>query len=320
MTGNENIRINKVLKEFNIGIGTLTDFLKKKGIEIEGPNGKISGDCYDMVSKEFGKEQMIKEQSKKVAIKVKEITKIENNDHEDDYDDHNDVVLIKTNTVSAEPIVAPKEVKSEVVNSAPKTVEVEVVKETPTPIQKESTPQSNDVKPSFKEEKNNIPSTVKTTPKKDEVKKEEHKKDNSLKIVGKIDLNQRKKEKVQNHNNNNNLVNNKKQEQTLNPKNNTKNNTFEKKVEDAAPIQKREEVEHITTRVEKLPGPVISGTIDLSKFEKKPSANKSNNNNNKGKRERIHKNNNRVDINKPVVKKANGEQKQIGRASCRERV
>ena len=30
MTGNENIRIGKVLKEFNIGMGTLVEFLKKK--------------------------------------------------------------------------------------------------------------------------------------------------------------------------------------------------------------------------------------------------------------------------------------------------
>ena len=28
MTGNENIRIGKVLKEFNIGMGTLVEFLR----------------------------------------------------------------------------------------------------------------------------------------------------------------------------------------------------------------------------------------------------------------------------------------------------
>ena len=42
MTANENIRINKVLKEFNIGMGTLVDFLHKKGVSIEAnPNAKI---------------------------------------------------------------------------------------------------------------------------------------------------------------------------------------------------------------------------------------------------------------------------------------
>ena len=41
MTGNDNIRISKALKEFNIGMGTLVDFLKKKGIEVDSnPNAK----------------------------------------------------------------------------------------------------------------------------------------------------------------------------------------------------------------------------------------------------------------------------------------
>ena len=35
------IRINKVLKDFNIGLSTLTDFLKKKGIHDE-PNTQDS--------------------------------------------------------------------------------------------------------------------------------------------------------------------------------------------------------------------------------------------------------------------------------------
>ena len=75
MTGKENIRINKVVKDFNIGMGTLVEFLKKKGFEIDAtPNAKISPEAFDLVAKEFGKEQIIKEQSKKVAIKIKEIT------------------------------------------------------------------------------------------------------------------------------------------------------------------------------------------------------------------------------------------------------
>ena len=66
------IRINKVIKDFNIGIGTLVEFLKKKGIEVEpNPGAKITPEAYNLVVKEFGKEQLIKEQSKKVAITVK---------------------------------------------------------------------------------------------------------------------------------------------------------------------------------------------------------------------------------------------------------
>ena len=55
MTGKENIRINKVVKDFNIGMGTLVEFLKKKGFEIDAtPNAKISPEAFDLVAKEFG--------------------------------------------------------------------------------------------------------------------------------------------------------------------------------------------------------------------------------------------------------------------------
>ena len=67
MTANDKIRVNKVLKEFNIGMGTLVEFLGKKGIVIEAnPNAKISGSEYELVEKEFRKEQIVKEESKKV--------------------------------------------------------------------------------------------------------------------------------------------------------------------------------------------------------------------------------------------------------------
>ena len=75
MTGNDNIRIGKVLKEFNIGMGTLVDFLRKKGINIDSnPGAKLTGEQYAIIAKEFKKEQIVKEESKKVAIKVKDIT------------------------------------------------------------------------------------------------------------------------------------------------------------------------------------------------------------------------------------------------------
>ena len=73
MAGQEKIRINKVLKEFNIGLGTLVEFLSRKGFEVESnPGAQISGEEYELVKKEYAKEQLIKEESKKIAIKVKE--------------------------------------------------------------------------------------------------------------------------------------------------------------------------------------------------------------------------------------------------------
>ncbi len=78
MSEKQGIRISKVVKEFNIGIGTLTDFLKKKGIEVDpSPNSKISEEAYALVEKEFDKELQLKEQSKKIILKVKDVTQEE---------------------------------------------------------------------------------------------------------------------------------------------------------------------------------------------------------------------------------------------------
>ena len=94
------IRINKILKDFNIGIGTLTEFLKKKGIKEEFTiTSKVSEDIYALITKEFGKDQLIKEQSQKVAIKVKEITERETRKSNEDEVIEKEVI-IKTNVLT----------------------------------------------------------------------------------------------------------------------------------------------------------------------------------------------------------------------------
>jgi len=92
------IRINKVLKDFNIGLSTLAEFLKKKNVADDITlTSKISEDAYALVAKEFGKEQLIKEQSRKVAIKVKEITEKENVRQAAEEEEPVKEVIIKTN-------------------------------------------------------------------------------------------------------------------------------------------------------------------------------------------------------------------------------
>ena len=45
-------RIGKVLKDFNIGMSTLVNFLEKKGIAIDAnPNLKLDEDTYALVSR-----------------------------------------------------------------------------------------------------------------------------------------------------------------------------------------------------------------------------------------------------------------------------
>ncbi|MBO6168447.1 MAG: hypothetical protein J6O51_00580, partial [Bacteroidales bacterium] len=68
------IRINKLLKQFNIGLSDLVEFLKKKGFEVEeNPNAKVSDECLPDLHKQFGKDKEALEQAQQVDIKVKEI-------------------------------------------------------------------------------------------------------------------------------------------------------------------------------------------------------------------------------------------------------
>ncbi len=257
------IRVNKVLKDYNIGLSTLTDFLKKKGINDELTlTSKISEDVFALVAKEFGKEQLIKEQSQKVSIKLKEITDVDSNRSNAEEEEPVKEVIIKTNVFTEQ-----KKVESPAPKAEP---EPEVRKsETPAPEEKK------------------VPSQPEA-PKSD------------IKIVGHIDLTPKKKAEP---------ASQPKPEKEEKPaETRTKAEApaetaaTTEKTEKAEKTEKREErpvIEHIETRVEKLAGPKTVGTIDLSKFEKKPSAPAEHGKKDKNKRERIHKGAAKVDISNP---------------------
>ncbi len=62
------IRICKVLKDFNIGMSTLINFLEKKGKFVEAnPNAKLDEETYALVQKELLPHRQVKEDSKRVA-------------------------------------------------------------------------------------------------------------------------------------------------------------------------------------------------------------------------------------------------------------
>ena len=247
MTGNENIRIGKVLKEFNIGMGTLVEFLRKKGIDIDSnPGAKLSGEQYELVAKEFKREQIVKEESKKVAIKVKDITDKEPKSLENE--EPVKELFIKT---TVEEVKGPK-ILGKIDLDKPKSEPKVEVKPEPAPEVKPEPAPAAEVKPVEKPAEKApeapkaepVPVPQKSQPEPAENKKEEAK--------------------------------------------------------PAIPV-----IEHIETKVQKLTGPKISGTIDLSQFErKKPSGD---NKNNKGKRERIHKKNEKVDVIKEARQNNNGK-------------
>ncbi|WP_415376546.1 translation initiation factor IF-2 [Patiriisocius sp. Uisw_017] len=64
----KSIRLNKVLKEFNISLDRAVEFLKSNGVEIEArPTTKISNTEYERLSEEFAKDKEKKVESKEVG-------------------------------------------------------------------------------------------------------------------------------------------------------------------------------------------------------------------------------------------------------------
>jgi translation initiation factor IF-2 len=58
------IKLNKVIKDLNVGLSTIVEFLNKKGYEIESnPNVKISDEQFDLLIKEFGNGMPVKEKN-----------------------------------------------------------------------------------------------------------------------------------------------------------------------------------------------------------------------------------------------------------------
>ena len=190
---NKTIRLNKVAKEFNVGITTLVEFLAKKGKKIESnPNTKIDGELYNILASAFQSERKVKEDASKLTlvtaktapttIEAAEVhTEISIEDKEEESNAAE--VMIKTNTI--DDYIEPKPKKIEKFEEVEKDVEsikesikeepiVEVVKEIP-------------IKEEPKEEIQNIFI--------EEVKKEKPIQKNndgddvvSFNIIGKIDL------------------------------------------------------------------------------------------------------------------------------------
>ena len=69
------IRLSKIIKQYNIGLQDLVDFLNKQGAGIEeaNPNLKVSDEYMPAVSKQFGKDLEMLKAAEKVDIKLNEI-------------------------------------------------------------------------------------------------------------------------------------------------------------------------------------------------------------------------------------------------------
>ena len=288
MAGQEKIRINKVLKEFNIGLGTLVEFLSKKGYEVEAhPSAQISGEEYELLKKEYAKDQRIKEESAKISIKIKEITKKETQKQEPEEEPFEDEVIIKTTTIDHPSTPEPANTEKKA-DSAPRKEDDDEHIPEPAPV-----PEVQETVSTITETPAPVePVKADVTPEEPKVKPEPVTADSGSahigpKILGKIDLNKKPS---------------KPQPQPtpapapakVNPVKETVHEKGKDRSDDKRP--ERHEVEHIETKVEKLAGPVISGKIDLSAFEKKHTSGSDRNGHRK--RERIKGQGEKVDITK----------------------
>ena len=213
------IRLNKIIRQYNIGLQDLVDFLQKEGADVEAnPNAKVSDEYMDAVARQFGKDLEMKNAAEKVDIKMNEILEKSGKKAKDEVpeEEPESVTVIKSNTfINAKkpvekPIEKPVEKPVEVPEPEPETpvkAEVEPVRE-PEPV-KEPEPVTEPVRetapvaepepehelepePAKKIEVEPAPAPAST--------KEPEKKDGSpLKVVGKIDLSQFERKPVKKH-------------------------------------------------------------------------------------------------------------------------
>ncbi|MCF0172784.1 MAG: translation initiation factor IF-2 N-terminal domain-containing protein, partial [Bacteroidales bacterium] len=291
------IRVVKVLKEFNITIDTLADFLKKKGVEIDtdNPNAPLPEGAYELAEKEFAKDRLIKKQSREVISNVRSAGAKEREPHAEDAPEKE--ILIKTNVLTDRE-AAPKGETVRPAHSEPAETKVSASESKPA---KEAKPVSA---PAVQPAAEPVEAPKAAEPKIEETPASDKP---EIKVLGKIDLDKPVS---------------KAPEKTDQPKPkaaetparpaapkeqpNVKVDAASAAQPAAKPVaepaaQKEERtetpqrpvIEHIETKVEKLTGPVVSGHVDLSQFEKKPSSHADRNK----KRERIHKVPGKVDIN-----------------------
>ena len=106
------IRLNKLIKQYNIGLQTLVDFLNSLGAGVEAnPNAKVSDSYLPDLQKKFGKDLAMKEESEKVDIKLTEILersskkqqKAGAEEEEEEYEPAQEVNIKKTSFIPEAP-------------------------------------------------------------------------------------------------------------------------------------------------------------------------------------------------------------------------
>lgn len=125
MTSKKTLRLKQAAVEFNIGMQTLVDFLKQKGISIStDPNLKLSEDMYDLVYAEFQSEKEVKTdahkaglnftQKESISLEAKPVEEVKAKEEEEEK-----TLIIKSPTQLSTPVVKPVVPEEEPVKEEP---------------------------------------------------------------------------------------------------------------------------------------------------------------------------------------------------------
>ena len=115
------IRLSKAAKEFNVGMGTILDFLAKKGFQVDSsPNTKLTAEMYALLVKEYQGEREVKNEAKKLgdlsykggSVSVDSTIQTTADEREEEDTE----VFIRSTTISTKPV---KEEKASRRESAP---------------------------------------------------------------------------------------------------------------------------------------------------------------------------------------------------------
>ncbi|HBF87848.1 MAG TPA: translation initiation factor IF-2 [Bacteroidales bacterium] len=298
-------RLSKVAKEFNVGITTITDFLQKKGIEIDSnPNTKISEDIFKVLEKEYSTDIHVKRESEKITFKshknaeavtldditvddekaepivedevfIKNITN--DKPHKSEVKVVGKIDLDSFNKKKVEKVVVKEPAKVEVVKEIAEPKPKEVIKEPVTVVVKEEKPEIENIKTVVPE--------------------------SEVKVVGRIDLdalNQKtrpdKKTKEEKDKERRDKVI--KNRRPIREEVKQVEDKREQRRENIIPDELEEKDEFLKTQVEKLSGPVVVGRIDLPSRVIKRDVKSTNSDDDfkKKKRKRIKKEKEKVDV------------------------
>jgi len=275
MAGNNDKRLNKVLREFNISLDRAVEYLNSKGHEIEArPTTKISGELYQLLTDEFQTDKSKKVASKEVGEENRKEKEAIRQQIETEQEEKRRISKERSVVKARATLNGPKQVGKIDLDKSKAPPKQEAKPEPPV-VEKE--PKKEEAPVAKKEpvvEKPAEPEVFSNRPKKQ-----------SIKITGKANISTPKAETP------------KKPEASPKVESTSKKEVkVEEKEAPKAEISTTEtadgkvESEKVTTQYQKLKGPNLTGQkIDLTKFKKPEKKKDDKSSDNKRKRKRISK-------------------------------